>query len=69
MRMNRVWMAVSQDEYQLPIAVAESANELAKMMGVSEASIRSSISRLKQKKSNRGRKRMYLCINMDEVEG
>lgn len=34
-----VWMAVTPDEYELPIAVADSALELAQMMGTTETAI------------------------------
>ena len=34
-----LWLAVTTDEYELPIAVADSVIELAKMVGVSENAI------------------------------
>lgn len=34
-----LWMAVDADEYELPIAVAESAAKLAKMLKVSQHAI------------------------------
>ena len=36
-----LWMAVTADEYELPMAVADTANELADMLGLSRGSIKS----------------------------
>lgn len=41
----RLYMMVSKDEYELPLAVADTARELAEMAGGSENSIRSFISK------------------------
>lgn len=40
-----VWMAVSQDEFRLPIAIADTAKELAYLLGTTESNIRSSASK------------------------
>lgn len=43
-----LWMEVSNDEYELPLAVADSALELAKVLGLKdENSVISSVSRAK----------------------
>ena len=42
-----VYIAVSKDKYELPIAVADTASELARMVGVKENAIIASISRTK----------------------
>ena len=34
-----LWMAVSSDRLELPLAVAESAGELAKMLGISVSNV------------------------------
>ena len=34
-----VWMAVSADKYELPIAIADTAKELAEMIGYKEQSV------------------------------
>lgn len=34
-----IWMEVTSDKYELPVAVADSAEELAKMSGVKRTSI------------------------------
>ena len=39
-----VWIMVSKDKYELPLAVADSAQELAKMVGCSANNIHSSYS-------------------------
>lgn len=33
------WMAVTADEYELPLAVAESSSSLAKMLGVQQGTV------------------------------
>lgn len=44
-----LWMEVSNDEYELPLAVADSALELAKVLGLKdENSVISSVSRAKR---------------------
>ena len=35
-----LWMAVTNDEYELPIAVANTCSELAEMIGINPYSIR-----------------------------
>ena len=34
-----LWIAVEADEYELPIAIADTAQELADMIGVKEATV------------------------------
>ena len=41
MAKKRLWMKVTNDEYELPIAVAENLSELAKMTGLSVSSLQS----------------------------
>ena len=38
--MQQLWICVSTDEYELPIAVADTQEELAEMIGVKKESIR-----------------------------
>lgn len=38
-----LWMAVTADEYELPIAVADTSIELGQMLGVSDSTITTSI--------------------------
>ena len=37
--MKKLWMAVTPDKYELPIAVADTGKELAKILGVTESNI------------------------------
>lgn len=41
--MEKLFMMVTSDKYELPLAVADSLAELAKMVGVKAQSIRSAI--------------------------
>ena len=45
MTQKYLWLAVTADKYELPIAVADSAKELAAMCGVSTSTIISSAKR------------------------
>ena len=42
-----LYIAMTRDKYQLPMAVAETTEELARMMGVSGSTIRSHLSKVK----------------------
>lgn len=42
---NVLWMCVTPDEYELPIAIADTCSELAKILSVSESAIRSAESK------------------------
>lgn len=44
-----LYMVVTQDKYELPLAVADSPAELARMLGVKSSVIRSAISHSKKK--------------------
>lgn len=41
----QVWMEISQDKYELPLAVADTAKDLARICGVKLSTVRSSASR------------------------
>lgn len=45
MRDDAVYMMVTQDKYELPLAVANSAAELARIVGVSKIAVHSGASR------------------------
>lgn len=47
-----VWMKVTNDKYELPVLVADSAPELAKMLGCSPNNIYSSLSHAKHRRQN-----------------
>lgn len=61
--MNRViYMEVTPDEYALPVCVADSAKELAYMLGIKPSTIRENICRAK-----RGVKREKYCyVRLDD---
>ena len=40
-----VWLAITADKYELPVYVADTAAELAKIVGISYAAIRSYVYR------------------------
>ena len=49
-RMKKLYLATTLDEYELPIAVADTSVELARKMGVTKYSIMSVISHARQHK-------------------
>lgn len=61
----KVWMEITRDKYQLPIAVASSRKELAQITGKNPCFISSHIGHF-----NRGRlkKQRYICVEVDEEE-
>lgn len=40
-----LWLAVSADEYELPLAVTDSPNELARIFGISKSTVKSQAKR------------------------
>lgn len=58
-----LYMKVSNDEYELPEAVAGSANELARMLGVTENAIYCGICRGKS-----GSKSSFVRVIIDDEE-
>lgn len=45
--MEKIYMKITKDEYELPLAVASTAEELAKICGTTRNAITSSISKAK----------------------
>lgn len=45
MQCKYLWLLVTKDKYELPILVADTANELAKMTGTTKNNVVSQISR------------------------
>lgn len=41
--MSNIWMMVTMDEYELPVLVADSSGELARMAGTESVTIRSAV--------------------------
>lgn len=48
MKMDHVFMMVTKDKYELPLAVADTRKELGRMIGVSPITIANSISRARK---------------------
>ena len=44
-RKGYLWMAVTADEYEHPIAIADSSTELAEMLGINPSTIRTNLQR------------------------
>lgn len=40
-----IWMAVTPDEYELPLAIADTAKELAELVGISTETVKSNTCR------------------------
>ena len=60
----KVYMEVTQDKYELPVAVADSVKELAKLVGVKKDTIWTMINHAK----NRGGKCKYIKVELEEGE-
>lgn len=60
-----VWMKVTDDIYELPVAVADTAAGLAKLVGVNENSIYVAIRR----ERTHGWKSPYIKVVIDDKEG
>lgn len=67
MLKNKIYMKVTLDKYELPVAVAGSVQELAKILGVKAESIRSILS---MAKSGRIKRCRYVVVDdVDEQKG
>lgn len=60
---NTVWMEVTKDKYSLPIRIADSAKELAYMVGVKPETISSEASRFKRGILKTAR---YIRVDIDD---
>lgn len=58
-----VYMMVTQDKYELPLAIADSSYELARITGTNAISIRSAISHAKDRNSKRSK---WVKVEIDE---
>lgn len=61
--MLMVWMEVTQDKYQLPVAVAESIKELSMITGTPKSAISQSACRMRNGQHLRGR---FLSVEIEE---
>ena len=57
-----LWMKVTLDEYELPLAVARSARELARCIDVSQSTVSSVVSNAKK----RGGRCCYVKVEVDD---
>lgn len=60
-----LYMMVTKDKYELPLAVADTMAELARMVGVLPDSVRSAMCHDRK----RGRKCQYIRVEVDEEAG
>lgn len=61
----KLYMEVTSDEYELPVAVAESPKELAEMTNVNSSAIRSAVCHMKMP----GRKRSkYVRLEVEDED-
>lgn len=66
-RKNKViYMAVDDSELELPIAVADSPAELAKMLGLKRNTISAEICRFKSGKTQGRKKQTFFKIEIDD---
>lgn len=63
--MINVYMAVTTDKYELPIAVADTVKELSELTGTSTNAISSAICK---KKSGRLSGKKFIRVEIDETE-
>ena len=62
--MQAIYMKVTKDEYELPVAVADSLAELARMLGIKPQSIYDSMSHVK----SRGSWSPYIRVEIGDEE-
>lgn len=60
-----LWLAVSKDKYELPLAVADTAAELGRMIGVSGGNIRNIVNKHRTGKII---KTGYIKLEFDDTE-
>lgn len=60
--MSYLYILITKDELELPLAVADSPSELSKMIGVSSNTIKSSISKTKKK----GKWSRYIKVEVEK---
>lgn len=58
----KIWMKVSNDKFEIPEAIADTAEELAAMTGTSASTIYSSVSHYKH---GRIKRTIYRCIEIE----
>lgn len=63
--MQKVWMRITRDKYELPLAIADSAEELAEICNVERSTVASMASSYEKGKLKTSR---YICVNVEEDE-
>lgn len=58
-----LWLKVTLDKYELPLAVAETSDELARLVGVSGNAVR-----LGRSQEKRGKRSSYKKVRIDDEE-
>lgn len=61
--MKYIWMEITKDKYELPVAVADTCEELADMCGVSPYTVRNSWRRYAKGKL---KKTKYIMVNVTD---
>ena len=61
--MKNIWMKISNDDFELPLAVADTAQELADIVGTTKNCIVSTISKFNQGKLKRT---PYICVKVKD---
>lgn len=65
----KIFMAVTADEYELPIAIANSVRELAQMLGIPFSTVRGSMFRTAHGLTQGTRNKMkFIVLNEKDVE-
>lgn len=62
--MTKLYMAVTKDEYELPLAVADTSAELAAMVGLKAQSVRKAASKSRRNGTNTG----FVCIECENMD-
>lgn len=61
-----VYMCVSSDEYELPLAIADTQAELARLRGVHFSTISAALKYASKRPHNVNRKHKYIKVEIDE---
>jgi len=61
--MKNIWMKITNDDFELPLAVADTAQELADICGTTKNCIVSTISHYNQ---GRIKRTPYVCVRIEE---
>lgn len=63
--MSKIYMEVTTDKYELPVAWAKSASELARITRRSKSTIESTLSKIRSGQLHRAR---YICVELEDDE-